>query len=190
MQTGTHTLRFRASMHTRVRHWQSLPRAWQHFKHALIPSPCEHPRAEGYPGGQPDLSRHEHDAIFSSLAGASPSLQNFGCSASWIPAAQGWLHTSSSGMALGKGSSYAQGGMLPRVGQGDVYAPAWQGARKREQVSKLFRAQLKHIFSGRDICMENSRGKTPSIPSLEKGEWEMIRLSHLRLTQNPPGLTF
>lgn len=71
-------------------------------------------------------------------------------------------------MALGRGSSNAQGGMLPRAGQGAVYAPAWQGARKSEQVSKLFRAQLKHTFPGRGICMENGGGKLPPlVPSLE-----------------------
>lgn len=96
--------------------------------------------------------------------------------------------SSSSGMALGRGSSDAQGGMLPRVRQGAVYAPARQGARKSEQVSKLFRAQLKHIFTGRDICMENSREKFPLQSLVWRGECEMIGLRHLNLTpQNPPG---
>lgn len=67
--------------------------------------------------------------------------------------------SSPSGVALGRGSSNAQGGMLPRVGQ---------GARKSKQVSKLFRAQLKHTFPGRGICMENGGGKLPPlVPSLE-----------------------
>lgn len=171
-QTGTHTLGFRTSMHKRVRHWQSLPRVMLPEPESILnthkfPVPVEHPMAEGHAGRfvKTQAQCQEKMFHFSTLAGASPSLENFGCSTSWIPPAQAWPHIQLLRHGFGKRQQWCPGGDAPKGRAGGCLCTSLAGSQEERAGLKIIQSTIKtHLSRQTHLHGKRQRKTPPSAP--------------------------